>query len=317
MSPLPTTAIQGPLVDTPRKQQQMPSATRSELTALSPGKKRRREDDDHVHLQSPTQHSNDAQNGLLSSISNHERLIYTSNQDSNSSLFDLSRKFAPLPVSKKFRIFNEDEERIQPHSPAVLSPPGQHYSSQSYFSHAHPDHHQHTPATSPLPIQDTRPTTSRLNSSALLRPCHICHRKPTKKSDLDSFADCMGCGQRTCFVCIRACQGWLAGNTRQSTKEEEQEEEEEEEEGEGDLSASFTMHDVDDDNNKPDNIEGERQQQQQQSTTNKPQGIRKGDGGGWSGRGHRDVICSRCCVERGSEGDVVCLGCLAGMEEGA
>ena len=35
---------------------------------------------------------------------------------------------------------------------------------------------------------------------------------------------------------------------------------------------------------------------------------------GWSGRGHREVICSGCCVERGSEGDVVCLGCLAGME---
>lgn len=45
---------------------------------------------------------------------------------------------------------------------------------------------------------------------------------------------------------------------------------------------------------------------------------RKGEGGGdadgsWNGSGHRRVICSQCCVERGSEGDVVCLGCLAGM----
>jgi hypothetical protein len=26
--------------------------------------------------------------------------------------------------------------------------------------------------------------------------------------------------------------------------------------------------------------------------------------------GHRERICSRCCVERGAEGDVWCLGCL-------
>jgi hypothetical protein len=31
--------------------------------------------------------------------------------------------------------------------------------------------------------------------------------------------------------------------------------------------------------------------------------------------GHRGRICSRCCVERGAEGDVWCLGCLR-TEEG-
>ena len=30
---------------------------------------------------------------------------------------------------------------------------------------------------------------------------------------------------------------------------------------------------------------------------------------------HRGMICSRCCVERGMEGEVWCLGCLR-MEEG-
>ncbi|TEY66806.1 hypothetical protein BOTCAL_0131g00170 [Botryotinia calthae] len=33
---------------------------------------------------------------------------------------------------------------------------------------------------------------------------------------------------------------------------------------------------------------------------------------GWGEKGmtHRGMICSRCCVERGTEGDVLCLGCL-------
>jgi hypothetical protein len=40
-----------------------------------------------------------------------------------------------------------------------------------------------------------------------LNPCHICRRKPTAKHELDSFADCEGCGERTCYVCIRECLG--------------------------------------------------------------------------------------------------------------
>ncbi|KAJ4297230.1 hypothetical protein N0V88_004148 [Collariella sp. IMI 366227] len=50
---------------------------------------------------------------------------------------------------------------------------------------------------------------SRLPSTNfLMNRCHICSRKPQKKSDFDSFADCHGCGQRTCYVCIRECLGW-------------------------------------------------------------------------------------------------------------
>lgn len=36
-------------------------------------------------------------------------------------------------------------------------------------------------------------------------------------------------------------------------------------------------------------------------------------GGTWGrgeGRGHRERICSQCCVELGTEGEVRCLGCL-------
>jgi hypothetical protein len=26
------------------------------------------------------------------------------------------------------------------------------------------------------------------------------------------------------------------------------------------------------------------------------------------------MVCSRCCIERGAEGDIVCLGCLPRLE---
>ena len=48
-----------------------------------------------------------------------------------------------------------------------------------------------------------------------------------------------------------------------------------------------------------------------------------GDGGygGWrsGGRGewgHRGMVCSQCCVERGADGEVRCLGCLRAEEGG-
>ncbi|KAI0140915.1 hypothetical protein F4776DRAFT_538586 [Hypoxylon sp. NC0597] len=252
----------------------MPSITPFERPTLSPSKKRRR-DDDHGEVQVPlygssksfgsfgsfpansdacsraTQHNN-----LISVINNNERLVFPSSGRGAASLLNMPRKVIPLPANKRFRLVSEDDDDLHSHN------------QQSHLSHAHPEYS--TPPASPQ-----RMNTKTTNPPALLSPCHICHRKPTKKSDLDSFADCMGCGQRACFVCIRACPGWLP------TSDEE------------DLSASFTMQDVDD-----------AQEPSQ----------KQGKGGGWIGRGHREMVCSRCCVERGPEGDVVCLGCLAGME---
>ena len=31
---------------------------------------------------------------------------------------------------------------------------------------------------------------------------------------------------------------------------------------------------------------------------------------------HRSKVCSRCCVEKGKEGEVRCLGCLTAEEQG-
>jgi hypothetical protein len=32
--------------------------------------------------------------------------------------------------------------------------------------------------------------------------------------------------------------------------------------------------------------------------------------------GHRSVVCSRCCIERGSDGEIWCLGCLRSESDG-
>ena len=293
---------------------------------------------DRVFYASPPHHV--PQNVYSALGGNNERLIFSSNhhhhhRDSSNNptaaaataVFNIPRKVIPLPVSKRSRTLPDAEQDSRPHSYH------HHHDAQHQFSHAHPEYS--TPSISPPRMQphshDTRPGTMKVNpASGLLDPCHICHRKPTRKSDLDSFADCMGCGQRTCYVCIRQCQGWLVGGSSPTTEDgrpppqpdtSEQQQQE-------DLSASFTMRDVDDDiidDQASPTIESQRRPspgRRVQNNTNNKNGTGPGDPGpgdprpdeGWSGRGHREVICSGCCVERGSEGDVVCLGCLAGME---
>ncbi|KAL2212559.1 hypothetical protein CC79DRAFT_1364839 [Sarocladium strictum] len=131
-------------------------------------------------------------------------------------------------------------------------------------------------------------------TGSTLTPCHICHRRPTKKSHLDSFAECQGCGEQTCFVCIRECIGWNADDGSVLCEQEV-------------LSRSFHMDDADDgafehssvqgNNNSQDGHDGEELRQK-----------------GWDAAGHRGVVCSRCCIERGAEGDIVCLGCLPRLE---
>jgi len=51
------------------------------------------------------------------------------------------------------------------------------------------------------------PSPSPKKASPVLSPCHICHRKPTVRRDLDSYGDCEACGERTCFICLRECLG--------------------------------------------------------------------------------------------------------------
>ncbi|KAF3768935.1 hypothetical protein M406DRAFT_344868 [Cryphonectria parasitica EP155] len=65
-----------------------------------------------------------------------------------------------------------------------------------------------------LSAASTKHSPPKASAPTNLSPCHICHRRPTKKTELDSFADCEGCGERTCYVCIRECLGWRAHEGR-------------------------------------------------------------------------------------------------------
>ena len=315
--------------------------------------------DGAFYTSSPQNNHHNHSNPFSALGNNNERLIFSSSSPHSSSnhrdlanppVYNLPRKVIPLPVSKRFRTLDDDTQHEKQDRQQ------QQQQQQLHFTHSHAHPEYSTPPISPQ-IQpyhphhqhqqhQVRPNTAaaaiiKPSPAPLLDPCHICHRKPTKKSDLDSFADCMGCGQRTCFVCIRQCQGWWLGS--ESTGEEGGRPTHtaavaasvEEQQHPHEFSSSFTMQDVDDDymethqmsppvNHRPQKPHrGQNKGGGGGNSSNGRNGEdrRRGGGGGgpeegWSGRGHRDVICSRCCVERGSEGDVVCLGCLAGMEEG-
>ncbi|KAI0176341.1 hypothetical protein GGR52DRAFT_356522 [Hypoxylon sp. FL1284] len=273
----------------------MPSVTTFQPPSLLLGKKRRR-DDDHSEVQMPMTTRYDAEpQDVLRAIDNNssERLVFPNSLGRDGGLVNVQRKVIPMPVSKRLRVVGE---------PHPGSEDGQGRSPPPFHGHGHP------PESYPAAR-----TTAAPSPRALLSPCHICHRKPTKRSDLDSFADCMGCGRRACFVCIRACQGWLPPSC--APDDEDGGEDEGRDDGE-DLSSSFTMVDADADDDEVGRPDRDPDESSGAGTGEGGQG--KGDGRGleegWTGRGHRAVVCSRCCVERGSEGDVVCLGCLAWME---
>ncbi|KAK3383256.1 hypothetical protein B0T24DRAFT_42012 [Lasiosphaeria ovina] len=224
------------------------------------------------------------------------------------------RKIIPIPSKKQRTLGDREEEAARPtstpspadkrHDPRKPSPP--------------------TAAGAALTLQEdpldetTRPeaiVSSRTSSANLMGRCHICFRKPSKKLDLDSFADCQGCGQRTCYVCIRECSGWspphplaesmLGGGTISETPTE-----------------SFMMPDADfecavdmgrDNSGREVHHYHHRPYISQELSSDNPTHRRQQGPEGWWG-GHRQMVCSRCCVERGEDGDVVCLGCLPFIE---
>jgi hypothetical protein len=134
----------------------------------------------------------------------------------------------------------------------------------------------------------------RSAGNSLLAPCHICAHQPKQKAHLDSFALCQGCGEQTCYICIRQCQGWNAEGEGSVLSEQEA------------LSRSFQMRDIDDEHNNNDGDSGASERDD--DLENRPLSI---PGRSWKARGHQSIICRRCCVEPpGSDGEVACFGCL-------
>ncbi|KAK5663623.1 hypothetical protein OQA88_4054 [Cercophora sp. LCS_1] len=209
----------------------------------------------------------------------------------------LVRKMIPLPASKRARVsvsgdppFAQDQRHTSPQRQGTTKQP----CSSSTRSPSRIGGSTTATAT-------TAPTAATTASASLMSRCHICFRKPTKKSDLDSFADCQGCGQRTCYVCIRECLGWrLRDDPNRVTVVSATADD-------GDGDASFTMLDADD-VSEPDmgNSDDSFRHHCMNHRTQEPNS--------WVRGGHRQMVCSRCCVERGEDGDVVCLGCLPYVE---
>jgi hypothetical protein len=127
-----------------------------------------------------------------------------------------------------------------------------------------------------------------------LSPCHICRRKPTSKYELDSFADCESCGERTCWICIRECLG--EGLYHPAYENETRSE----------AGADLMVMESRISHCKTDVAEVHE-------VDRVGRDIKRSGG---QLQVHRGRICSRCCVERGTEGEVWCLGCLRAEGDG-
>ncbi|TEA15104.1 hypothetical protein C8034_v002660 [Colletotrichum sidae] len=209
--------------------------------------------------------------------------LLSQQQHQHHNIDSVPRRIAPLPGAKRQRMFEDEGDSLT--SDPSTSPQRQRR------------HNKMPPTQQSRALQDQTDSDNRPKKPTSVSPCHVCHRRPTKKSDLDSYADCLGCGQRTCYICMRECQGWEKDGRPNSVSGEDQTSDEI-------LSRSFHMNDVDD--------ERQQQQRDQEHDAATRGGQAKQDG--WAGGGHRQMICSRCCIEKGSDGDIVCLGCLSGME---
>lgn len=212
-----------------------------------------------------------------------------------------ARKIIPLPPGKRQRTTWDDRDagteedvmqRSSPNSP--LRGHRVHHGQQQPSSRGlFRQESRGSPRPAAPAVATAAPPPS--NSSTLMGRCHICFRRPNKKSDLDSFADCQGCGQRTCYVCMRECLGWGPTIETQATRLDPTATPTTDE---GD--TSFTMVDAD---------------TEHQPSAPAPELDNLGHEQGWTrGGGHRQMVCSRCCVEKGQDGDVVCLGCLPFVE---
>jgi hypothetical protein len=61
-------------------------------------------------------------------------------------------------------------------------------------------------ASKPNAAQCHRADSSTPIAPLLLRPCHVCWRRPTTWAVLDAYADCEACGGRSCYICLRECE---------------------------------------------------------------------------------------------------------------
>ncbi|OAA82517.1 hypothetical protein LEL_02062 [Akanthomyces lecanii RCEF 1005] len=217
---------------------------------------------------------------------NDTRGLFTLYRDENCSFGGISARKMAAPISKRTR-FDIDDDDTTTHL----------HNNSNNNADWTPSHRRRPSQQSQK--QKTQQQTTQQQHHRSAAPCHICHRRPTKKSDLDSFAQCEGCRAQTCFVCIRQCHG-RRGDTASVLSEQEA------------LSRSFHMEDAAaDDACDLDGRTPPAQPPQEQTREQYREGAAQKS---WAAGGHCSVVCSRCCVEKGPEGEAVCLGCLFGAE---
>lgn len=200
-----------------------------------------------------------------------------------------ARKTLPAPPTKRLRAIHDDNDNDNDTHPSRW----RNASRELPVTTPQIAHHDGSNGAGKGPVKI---------GGVTIMPCHVCHRRPTKKSDLDSFARCQSCQEQTCFVCIRECAGQKSShhnNTNPPLHDE----------GDEDVGQSFNMKDAD----EHDMSAATNFYAPQYNDNESPQGTPNNKGLANNGV-HHAMICRRCCVEEGAEGEVVCLGCLSNMD---
>jgi hypothetical protein len=138
---------------------------------------------------------------------------HNQNHSHNHESTDKDFDYRPRCIPRKRRHL----QQLQPHSQHsnssyLLAPPQQSLLSPNIYATPQDPYSPPVspktlvPLPYPAPTSAPTSTTSTTHPSAL-RPCHICHRRPTTRQVLDAYADCDLCAKRACYICLRLCDG--------------------------------------------------------------------------------------------------------------
>lgn len=130
-------------------------------------------------------------------------------------------------------------------------------------------------------------------------PCHICHKKPRYKDELDHFTFCQECGERTCTICLRECLNGLSSEYPSDIVGAG-----EEARYYGELGGSADHDLCDTSRGRGDFDDGNEEARCRSIRGDRNTSMHR------RGHRHKNKICSSCCVERGEEGDIFCVGCV-------
>ncbi|CAI7664070.1 unnamed protein product [Penicillium glandicola] len=133
--------------------------------------------------------------------------------DSSCSL-PLSRHPDGTDISFRPRCLPRKRRHVQ--GPYLTLPSHQHQQSPNHLSpnvYGTPNQDPYSPPVSPKTLVPLHYPTQQSASPSALRPCHICHRRPTTRQVLDAYADCDLCHERACFICLRQCDSASCGGT--------------------------------------------------------------------------------------------------------